>query len=278
MIDVWKLKSLTVFDARENKLKGIPNLTGCSELRELFLGSNLIHDINGKNLPHKLELLSLPNNKMEELSDVADIPKSLVHLDLSGNEFKDIPDLQAFQKMKILNLGCNEIVEITTKTKLPMNLEQLDLSENAIESVGSLSDLHKLIYLYLRGNMIENIFNNEIPSTLEKIDLSNNQLESIPPIGQCKKMREIYLQGNQIIQQKKNHEVYIHEPNVASTVEIIDLSRNKMLVIPDLDNVKSLKVYNHNIIGDKTHLIFNCTHHKLSDPLIWLTVDSIFNM
>jgi len=102
----------------------------------------------------------ITDEKLAEMVESGEIPKSTVKL----------------------NLGRNQISDITPLNQLT-NLQWLNLYDNHIESVFPLGNLTKLQALYLGNNLINDISSLSTLTNLEILSLNHNQITDITPLA-----------------------------------------------------------------------------------------------
>lgn len=145
-----------------------------------------VNDNNFKGLS-KLEYLSLPSNKIENVSCDAFVDLvSLVHLDLGYNRIRLLAKntFDSLKALQALYLNKNEIQNLHPEifSKL-MNVEYLNLSENQLISLdGSIFEsLTNLKVIYLKINKLEKIQNDFFKNNLNLTDihLQGNKIKFI---------------------------------------------------------------------------------------------------
>ncbi|WP_066497269.1 leucine-rich repeat domain-containing protein [Abyssisolibacter fermentans] len=239
-----RLSGISLLELGSNNIKDISSIVNMYGLWYLDISNNQISDISWINSNIDLEIVDLSNNKIIELPSFENLTE-IMELDLSNNKISDIEtlgSLQYLEELKAANnnidsipvfstdtlyeldLSSNNITDISNLSNLK-SLMELNLSNNNIEDVTPLKDMY-LSWLFLDYNQIKNIDMLEF-SELEKLTLSNNQVESINPnyIG-------------------------------ANTIEILDISNNKIKKLDfllKLNNLKNL-IISGNPIEDNTIL------------------------
>lgn len=129
-----------------NALVEATNLSHLNKLKRLWIDNNLLCNVVFKGL-QSLELLSLSQNRLEQLNDAADL-KKLINLDLSGNRINNPASVQQsmyeigkIKSLRVLDLGTNNIdlpihefynYVLIHIRKLP-KLEVLNFSGNPVE-------------------------------------------------------------------------------------------------------------------------------------------------
>eukprot|EP01114_Cavostelium_apophysatum_P006715 TRINITY_DN1814_c0_g1_i4.p1 TRINITY_DN1814_c0_g1~~TRINITY_DN1814_c0_g1_i4.p1 ORF type:complete len:1627 (-),score=534.96 TRINITY_DN1814_c0_g1_i4:46-4926(-) len=95
-------------DLSSNQLVECTNLSHLSKMKRLWIDNNLLCNIVFKGMS-ALEYLSLSQNRIENLNDMADL-KKLVNLDLSGNRLTgSFNELSKLKSLKVLDIGTNSI-------------------------------------------------------------------------------------------------------------------------------------------------------------------------
>lgn len=94
-----------------------------------------------------------------------DKDKSVIEINLTGNNIEEIKGFDTFKNLQILNLSNNRITKIENLDKL-QNLKKLFLSFNRIKKIENLDNFRNLEILSLYNNQIENI--EEVRNLLNK--------------------------------------------------------------------------------------------------------------
>ncbi|PAV59607.1 hypothetical protein WR25_05208 [Diploscapter pachys] len=191
------LRNLTYLNLNGNKLHNLDPeiLQGFKKtLTELFIAYNHLKEIPYKaiggmdNLLH----LDLSKNRIQSLYNFSRGVfeggyKSLMNLNLAGNQISSIDDSSVFEQMKnlvYLDLSYNNISHLEDRVfdKL-MGLEKLFLQNNKLTKfpMAAVSGLHKLRHLILDNNLITQLPNYTLADLryLEHLSLTGNQIKLI---------------------------------------------------------------------------------------------------
>lgn len=99
-------------------------------LRKLELNDNKIHDLsNFKGISSNLKVLCLANNRIADLSPLANMPYC-EELYVSGNKITSIKELQNMPSLKVLHMRGNRMAKIEEVFNGP-KLEYINLRDNA---------------------------------------------------------------------------------------------------------------------------------------------------
>ncbi|XP_051930363.1 transforming growth factor beta activator LRRC33-like [Hippocampus zosterae] len=227
-------------------------------LRSLDLSNNFIRRLHKVNLPY-LEQLDFSSNQLELISegalrDLAVLEKLNLSMNaLNTNLDRNSKGLQSIGGLKTLdiswnNLG-NEAVKLYLRNK--SSLEQLKMSGNSLTWLTH--DLFKesenLRSITIDANLISAIDKGtfEALGKLEKLNLAKNNLAHICDF-KLKRVQYLNLSRNSI-------EFFVTaENNHMYSLEILDLSHNKLLYFPILPKRNQLKFLylQHNIVGALT--------------------------
>ena len=138
--------------------RGIKSLSGlqyCTNLTDLYLGSNQISDVSPLANLTKLTELELFGNQIGDISALANLV-NLTDLQLWANQISDVSPLASLTNLAHLDLATNQIGGISPLGNLTM-LTELWLSDNQITDISPLASLANLTYLHLEGNQIDDI-------------------------------------------------------------------------------------------------------------------------
>ncbi|XP_049607782.2 transforming growth factor beta activator LRRC33-like [Syngnathus scovelli] len=228
-------------------------------LRRLDLSNNFIRRLHNLDLPY-LEQLDLSSNQLELISEGASIKNLalLEKLDLSKNALNNNFDrnskgLQSTGGLKSLDLSLNNLGDEAVKLYLrnKSSLEQLKLSGNSLTRLTR--DLFKesegLRSIIIDDNLISAIDRGtfEPLGKLGKLNLAKNNLAHICDF-KLQHVKDLNLSRNSI-------EFFVTaEDNRIYSLEILDLSHNKLLyfpIVPKFNQLKYLYLH-HNTVGALT--------------------------
>ncbi|CAF1412107.1 unnamed protein product [Adineta ricciae] len=198
---------LEILNLRNNELtneKQLTFLVHLSQLREFYLDYNRLESIHQMQLPLNLKLVSLKNNRLNQLDlTIFTRLEQLEKLFLSSNKLTKLSskNRNTFPVLELLELDRNQLTNL-----MPVNapkLKQLNLDGNFLGA-----NLEKKIFrnlpslerLHLRDNQIEFIDSNTFQHTnLQFLDLRNNSLKSFPLLTKLNETLQILsLRRNQI--------------------------------------------------------------------------------
>ena len=109
-----------------------------------------ISDLTGLEYAINLEVLLLPQNRIQDVRPLASLTK-LTFLDLGGNAISDVSPLVGLVNLEVLGLWSNQIVDVSPLAGL-VNLKDLSLTNNQIEDFSPLAGLVNLEVLTVIGN------------------------------------------------------------------------------------------------------------------------------
>ena len=127
-----------------------------------------------------------------------DFLKTLIEIDLSGNNIKNIEGIEFATNATYINLTRNNIYNASCLGKLT-NLTTLELNENKIEDISFLKNLKKLKSVGLESNNIKNIpkLNNNME--LDTINLDNNKILNLSNLNSLNLKNATILASDQSI-------------------------------------------------------------------------------
>lgn len=154
-----------------------------------------VQSISGLENFSNLLILILSLNK---ISQIQNLPPSLIQLDLSQNCITQIPDLN-LPLLEILNLDLNQINELTGLAACT-NLRVLSINNNKILTVERLDKNLLLERLLMYRNSIKSVpedaFNNNL--YLKHLDLGRNKLRVVNFLSPLKLLTSLILYQNKI--------------------------------------------------------------------------------
>lgn len=122
--------------------------------------------------------LYISRNELTEIKGLDKLTK-LTRLDIDGNKLTQIPTLEYMTQLQDLYIGDNELVEIPGLDKL-INLEYISASGNKFKTLPDLSALTKLKYLYVSNNELESLPDMQGLTSLTDLLLDGNMLTTLP--------------------------------------------------------------------------------------------------
>jgi Leucine-rich repeat (LRR) protein len=260
------IKSLRRLELRGNQLTAVQASTFrslASSLQELDLGRNRINELEALDLPQvqtlKLDYNNLTSLKRGQFSKMT----QLIALNVSHNGIDLVPSgiFRGLYRLRQIDLRSNNLATLAVGIFDGLaNLRAVYLQDNLIQLIDSrtFSQLPQLRLLQLGRNQISEIRTNAFDNLpqLRKIVLANNQLESVPkslsrttnatmPVEvldlSINKLTAIssrdffYWSKLEYVSLARNKIVSIDEhafQQQSSTLKTLDLSRNKLKVLP----------------------------------------------
>ncbi|MBR2885210.1 MAG: InlB B-repeat-containing protein [Clostridia bacterium] len=190
-------------------------------LREVYLSSNKLTNINALNRAPMINYLSLSDNGLttEGTASIANYPY-LCYLSLADNKIDSVENLTNLKYLTELRLQNNEISDVRMLRSL-VNLEILYLSNNKIKDIGFINSLTNLQLLYVNDNEISDVSSLTSLTELEIINISNNKISSLSVLrNYTGTLTEIYAENNNLID--------FSFINGASKLHILMLAGNKL--------------------------------------------------
>jgi hypothetical protein len=123
------------------------------------------------------------------------------------------------------------------------NLKYLNLAQNGLSELPEFTNLKSLQSLNLNGNRLMNLETMKDLITLKYVDFNNNRFLNLPDMHRWESIITLKIGGTSYKKKKITFE------NL-STLVILDISNNKMNVLPNLCSLKKLKYF----IGNRLRL------------------------
>lgn len=253
----YSIHNITIFDLSSNLFSSIPNnLNQFINLIKIDISHNQLTDVDFRDLPLKLQWISLKDNQISCIScsrrfidrnprGVVENFSNLNFLDLSNNGLSEIPEFfsSTFNNLKTLFINDNFIKKLPKV--LPSKLEHLDLSENRIRSFDSLRPLKSLKFLRFlkcRGNTIENFPSytficGNIVEGLEILDDKQFKAQ-INNADRVNQLKENFDTQEDLDLQNSNQEESYHD--------FVDGRTHSLLNLHQIDTINSLNSFQEN--------------------------------
>lgn len=170
-IDPADLKTIYFFDGHD---LGIENLTGlehCTNLAELKLNGNKIHDLTPLSGLKNIQSLTLSKNQIKDLTPLKDLTK-IQYLEIEENQIESLAGLEEMKNLRALYAEQNKIADLSP-LKNAERLTSLNLNDNNVED---LSPIKHLRWVDLLG-------------------LKNNKVRDFTPIAEWKNLHMTFLEG-----------------------------------------------------------------------------------
>lgn len=252
--EVRDLKMLRVLDVSRNNLGKIPDIVvyGLKVLDELYFDGNGLTEVpeNISNL-WRLRVLSLGDNNIKLLPGSVCGLKYLEELNASENNLTALPDYICLDLKKLVSLDAsyNELTSLPHSMIVicgPGSLERLNFEYNFDPKSGAklrvggetIKELPKLTHLILTGCETSIVYPSELGvcKKLQVLCLGDNTIKSIPSfICTFTDLVELVFSDNHIEKISKN---IIN----LKKLKILDLGRNRLDKIPNLDDLRRLEV------------------------------------
>ncbi|MDQ0360448.1 InlB B-repeat-containing protein [Breznakia pachnodae] len=209
-----KIHTVQLIGANIQDFTPLKNMT---QLTKIDASNNGITDdvlatLEGANLPN-LTILTLNNNKISDLSPIADLT-SITMLNLRTNNISDIEPLKDMTGMWDLNLGYNNVSDLTPVENMP-SIYRLYFADNQVESLEP-----------LRGTQ-----------TLGTLQFSNNKITDLSPIEENINLFNIMADGNKISQISpemydivKDFSHFAYFNNQAVELSEVSISNNQVVI------------------------------------------------
>jgi Leucine-rich repeat (LRR) protein len=279
----------TIFGSTIEDAKKIIQEAKEKKLIRIDLGRLGITDLN--EIPELFEL-----NWLEELmisNQYWDYKtRKWIHSDNNGelNKVSRTPkDFEKLENLKVLQIGGSFIykndinidnweinnIELLSSLK---NLEYLDIRNSNVKDLSFITELHKLEFLDASWNKINNISFLSSLTSVNSIDISGNEIVDFSYLGNLElifldlsycNIKDISflekLETIRVLYLKENEIVNIEKLQNLRSLEVIDLSSNKIIYIPRnfiaLKNLQSLLIRNNpvaNIPKEIFNVVGNC--------------------
>lgn len=195
--------NLKMIDLTDNNFKSLDSVFAegvkYGNLREVYLSSNQLTDINALQRAPMVTYLSLSNNGLttEGTAAIANYPY-LQYLSLAHNKIDSVENLTGLKYLIELRLHNNMLTDVRALRSL-VNLEILYLGHNQIQDIGFFNTLTALELLYVNDNKISDISTLTTLSKLEIINVSNNNISSLSVLrNYTGTLMEIYAENNKL--------------------------------------------------------------------------------
>lgn len=238
---IGNLKGLNQLYLRYNKLTTIPSLISCVSLKELYLGNNLLKSIP-QSIPSCVAILELRDNQVSNIDETILSVKCLQRLDISNNNIMNvIPEIANMPDLKVIILEGNPLRSIRR---------------------GLINQGSQAILKYLRSRIVSDVPDNDaqigsssLPQSSSNSDIirtHNIKTSSKLDLSKSKDLAVLTstlsdYSGASLVDLNLSlsglKEVPAECSSFASTLDVLNLSRNKLSDLPNF--LQDFKLLTH---------------------------------
>ena len=183
------VKSLSVLQIRDPKVKDLRGLENCVALLQFDLVGTEVSDIGPLKALVNLQSLTLSRNRIKDLSPLAGMNR-LQYLELTGNQATDISAVAQMTAMNSLYLSGNQIVDLAPVAGLT-RLWSLYLDGNPVVDLKPVAGLKGLSSLDLRRTKVKDLAPLAPLANLGFLLLDGAPIADLAPlVAMCKKDQE----------------------------------------------------------------------------------------
>ncbi|MFS0872607.1 leucine-rich repeat domain-containing protein [Paenibacillus xylanilyticus] len=144
---------LHTFYASGNQIYSLSALSDIDDLKWLEISNNEITDLTPVANLSGLQQLNVANNRIQSLDVLADLPNTLLELNVAGNGISDLTPLEHMTRLRALDISGNQIQHIKAIEGL-VRLTELNAESNQIYDLEPLRQLNRLEVLKLANNRV----------------------------------------------------------------------------------------------------------------------------
>lgn len=181
-------------DLDKTRIQSIQGLDTLTNLAGLSLPNNKVSDLTPLADLQKLGSITLTNNQVTDLTPLAGHPV-LTNLGLSGNTIADLTPLTRVRTLRFLGLTRNHISDLAPLAGLT-GLSTLDVSENLVSDITPLAHLPQLSRLTLAGNTIVSPAPLRNLPALSMLNISRNRVADAATFVGFTALEELWVGGN----------------------------------------------------------------------------------
>ena len=207
-----ELKHLeSIFIECNTKISDVSFTQSLPKLKQLYIQSSLISQIDCLVHNTALEHIGLPNAQIADISVLSDLTrlksidfsnnlieevkggqyiKYLNSINLSHNKLKHIKGLDICIQLNHIHLGHNQISDLSPITH-PEEIKHLTAHNNRIKDFSMLKSSTQLGRLSIASNLVESIDFIKDKQRLEYLNISNNPIGSIHVLGHLKSLNHL---------------------------------------------------------------------------------------
>jgi hypothetical protein len=178
---LWELPTLKILDLSQNNITKLAGWYNKSQIEELILNSNELHEDNGSigfvlGLPHLITLF-LNDNCIQRISTLI-TSTTLQNLSLADNyieRMEDVPFVGRLTQLRVLDMSRNELKNFFFQFGQLLQLRRLSLAENKIADLSQilfLGTLPALEVLHLQGNRLIGVMQSKLFGFLQLRELN----------------------------------------------------------------------------------------------------------
>lgn len=236
------LKGLNQLYLRYNKLTTIPSLSSCSSLKELYLGNNQLKSIP-QGIPSSVAILELRDNQISNVDKEILSVGSLQRFDVSNNNLMNIiPEIANMPELKVIILEGNPLRSIRRGLISQGSQAILKYLRSRIVVTDQPDNQNQTGPSALpQSNSNSDIIKSHNIKTSSKLDLSKSKDVGVVTATLSEYAGASLVDLNLSVSGLK--EVPSECTNFTSTLDILNLSRNKLSSVPSF--LQDFKLLTH---------------------------------
>jgi len=189
-----------------------------SEIRELECKSAGIENIDTLRYFTNLEKLSLPDNKISDLSPVSGLTRLrkinaevnqiadlsplsemtwLKEVDLRDNYIQSVAPLENLVNLTMLDIRRNRVSDLSPLRNMT-DMKELFISSNRLKDISPIAGMTKLVYLTISFNEVEDIGVLRNMTDMRVLAMTDNRVKDISVIRNMDKLYHLKIRGNNI--------------------------------------------------------------------------------
>ncbi|TWU10159.1 Internalin-A precursor [Allorhodopirellula heiligendammensis] len=167
-----------------------------AEISRVVAPQQGIRSLEGLQHCRSLMLVDLAGNEISDLAPLAKLNK-LQSVTLAGNRIESIAALEPLTRIQLLDLSGNDVAQLEPIRNMK-NMRTLYLADNQLENISAIAELQKISALDLAGNPIVDLSPVSSLGWLTTLEISDCQVRSLSPLGNLTKLAMLIMPNNPI--------------------------------------------------------------------------------